>query len=259
MYYKAVSDGKIVDALNGLEYCRYVEKVKRVLRCKESEDPSGVISWQGIIWQVDGWTEFPSDVEVPDLAGTVTLTEIEEEEYTALYAAIQSGLEVEDTEEDEDEEEVDQTTLEYVRDAKIAEMSRACNATIEAGVTVTLSDGLEHTFTLTDEDQANMTSLLLMVANGETLIPYHASGELCVFYSVEDITIITTAATALKTYHTTYYNSLKLWVASMTDITEISAVTYGASIPEEYQSVVLQTLLAGTTSDESDDSDDSES
>lgn len=242
MYYKIVSDGMIVDALNSLECCKYVSKVKRVLRCKIDEDPCGIISWQGIIWHVEGWPEFPEGTE--DIAGTVTYSEIDEEEYTALYEAIASGLEVEDEEEEEEVSEEEQSSLEYIRSAKITEMSKTCNSVIAAGFTVTLSDGLEHTFTLSDEDQANMTSLLLMVANGETAIPYHANGELCVFYSVADIMIITTAGTSLKTYHTTYFNSLKAWINSMTTIAEISAVAYGDDIPIEYQSEVLQVLLA---------------
>ena len=50
---------------------------------------------------------------------------------------------------------------------------------------------------------------------------------------------ITETATAFKTYHTSYYNSLKNWVLSMKTIAEVGAVKYGDPIPAEYCSDVL--------------------
>ena len=83
-----------------------------------------------------------------------------------------------------------------------------------------------------------------MVASGETQIPYHADGELCRFYSAEDINIIITTATQFKTYQVSYFNALKAYIESMTDIETIGAVVYGMEIPVEHQSDVLKVLLA---------------
>ena len=82
-----------------------------------------------------------------------------------------------------------------------------------------------------------------MVASGETNIPYHADGELCKFYSPEDIMKITEGATNFKTYQVSYFNSLKAYIESMSDIESISAITYGVQIPDEYMSDVLKSLL----------------
>ena len=79
---------------------------------------------------------------------------------------------------------------------------------------------------------------------GSTILPYHADGELCRFYSAEDIMTIVTTATSFKTYQVTYHNTLKLYVESLNTIEEISNITYGMDIPEEYQSDVLKAIIA---------------
>jgi hypothetical protein len=56
------------------------------------------------------------------------------------------------------------------------------------------------------------------------------------------MTIINTV-TELKTYHTTYYNSLKSYIQSLDTREEIGKVSYGMNIPDEYQSEVLKDLI----------------
>lgn len=134
-------------------------------------------------------------------------------------------------------------TLDFVREKKLKELSAACNQTIENGIDVNMSDGKTHHFSLTTQDQLNLISLQAMVDQGQELIPYHADGELCKFYSSTDIHKIITAAAQFKTYHTTYYNALKNYVQSLDDIHTISEIKYGIELPEEYQTDVLKTLL----------------
>ena len=122
-------------------------------------------------------------------------------------------------------------------------MSAMCQDVICTGIDVELSDGSVQHFTLEIEDQLNLITLSSMVAAGETMIPYHASDKLCVFYSAEDITRIITAATAFKTFHTSYFNSLKNWIMSVGSIAEMSEIQYGDTIPEEYCSDVLKQLM----------------
>jgi len=81
-----------------------------------------------------------------------------------------------------------------------------------------------------------------MAANGMESIPYHADGEICRFYTAEEITTILAQATAFKIYHTTYYNALKNYINSLDSIEDIAAITYGVELPEEYQSEVLKSL-----------------
>ena len=83
-----------------------------------------------------------------------------------------------------------------------------------------------------------------MIAAGATSIPYHADGELCKYYTADDMANITAMATAHKTYHTSYYNSLRNWVNALSTIEEISSIQYGMIVPEEYCSDVLIDLNA---------------
>lgn len=138
---------------------------------------------------------------------------------------------------------ISESDIDSIRTAKIAEMSVTCNKLICQGFDVILSDGEKHHFSLTTQDQLNMITLSTMVASGEQVIPYHADGESCQWFSASDITTIINAATEFKTYHITYFNSLKLFIESMIDIQAIKEITYGSYIDEEYQSEVLKTLM----------------
>ena len=46
-------------------------------------------------------------------------------------------------------------------------------------------------------------------------------------------------ATEYKTYHNAYFNSLKAYINTITDINYLSKIFYGVQIPEEYQSNLL--------------------
>jgi len=80
------------------------------------------------------------------------------------------------------------------------------------------------------------------MAQTESLIPYHADGETCEFYTPDEINEIISTATAFKNYHLAYYNSLKTYVNALETVEEISAITYGTPIPEEYKTDVLKVL-----------------
>jgi hypothetical protein len=80
------------------------------------------------------------------------------------------------------------------------------------------------------------------MAQTQSLIPYHADGEQCIFYTSEEINEIVETATAFKIYHTTYYNALKGYVNALDTIEAINAIEYGTPIPEEYKSDVLRML-----------------
>lgn len=127
---------------------------------------------------------------------------------------------------------------------KIKEMSGICESTITNGFDIVLSDGKSHHFSLSVQDQLNLITLSTMLASGEEYIPYHADGELCKAYSLEDASAIITTATNFKTYHITYFNSLKAYINSLKSIKTVSAVTYGMEIPDKYKSEVLTALLS---------------
>ena len=135
--------------------------------------------------------------------------------------------------------------LNTIKANKTAEMSAACRAAIVAGFDVTLSDGKDHHFSLTVEDQLNLNALFGLLAAGAEQVPYHADGETCVYFTAADMQTVVQEATAHKTYHESYFNSLKAYIASKRTAAAVNAIEYGTEIPEQYQSDVLKALLEG--------------
>lgn len=175
-----------------------------------------------------------------------TIVEINKEEYDILVPAIENApVPVEEEYEEivipEQINPADEITLDYVREAKINEMSHICNQLIEAGFDVEIQNEIHH-FSLTVQDQLNLITLSSMAAQGNNQIPYHADGELCKFYTAAEINLIVNQATMFKTYHTTYYNALKAYINSLDTIEEISIITYGTELPEEFQTDVLRAI-----------------
>ena len=191
-------------------------------------------------WMVAYEYDYPSYIEA-------SILPISEDEYNAFIHAEESNEEITAIEEEEEELEqevvLDPVTLnelDYLRSSKIKEMSQACKATIEAGFDLELRGETRH-FSLTTQDQLNLMSLSVL-AQDQTLIPYHADGEAYEFYTANEINSIITAANELKNYNTAYYNSLKAYLNSLQTIEDIAAITYGTPIPEEYKSDVLKVL-----------------
>ena len=125
---------------------------------------------------------------------------------------------------------------------KIDEMNQACANAITAGCDVELTDGTTEHFALTAEDQINIATAEKAVQSGATAFPYHADGKLCRMYPAADIMKIIHAATAHKTYHTTYFNHLKTYIERMEDKSEIQAVVYGVALPDDLKAS-LQSIM----------------
>ena len=140
--------------------------------------------------------------------------------------------------------------LETVRETKLAELSKACNAAITAGCGVALSDGSAGHISLTAEDQINLTNAAAAVEGGVEAYPYHLDGQLCALYPAADILAMAQTATAHKLYHTTYYNHLAAWVRRYGTTEEVQAITYGAALPEDLAKNMAAILgAAGGTDD----------
>nr|DAG28160.1 MAG TPA: hypothetical protein [Bacteriophage sp.] len=133
--------------------------------------------------------------------------------------------------------------LENIKSLKLKEISDKCEETIYNGVDVKMSDGTYH-FSLTEKDQLNIFGLQAKISAGQTALEYHADGQPCKYYSVEDIQKLITAAMTLVSYNTTYCNSLNMWIKAETDSSVIENIFYGIDIPETYQSDVLKQYLS---------------
>ena len=250
-YYKIInSDRQVVDALiyDEISYVRFQQRNKLLVNCAKDE-AQGFLSYDLLnVYRTDDMTKFPSSCNY--LYDEVTMKEITEDDYNILRNAIDESKPIEpepeptpDPEPEPEEPKPDDDTLQLVKSGKVSEMSKECNNTITNGFDVVLSDGKSHHFSLTTQDQLNLITLTGLVSSGETSIAYHADNELCKFYSAEDIACITNYATQFKTYHVSYFNSLKAYIEALEDVKEISLIEYGTDIPEEYQSEVLKALL----------------
>lgn len=119
-------------------------------------------------------------------------------------------------------------------------MNEACTKAITDGLDIQISNGDTKHFSLTEKDQINLLGLTMQVATGifnSTGVPYHADGEECKIYSLQDFNLISTKCFAWKTYHTTYCNLVKAYLrklASDKNIIEIHKLQYGDQLPDEY-------------------------
>ena len=116
--------------------------------------------------------------------------------------------------------------LKNIKSLKLKEISDKCEETIYAGVDVEMTDGIHH-FSLTEKDQLNIFGLQAKISAGQTALEYHADGQPCKYYSVEDIQKLITAAMTLVSYNTTYCNSLNMWIKAETDSSVIENISYG--------------------------------
>lgn len=131
--------------------------------------------------------------------------------------------------------------VEIIREAKLAEISGACNSVIVDGFDIELSGETEH-FNLSIEDQSNIANLFRVVELGGTQFPYQADGGRCRVYTAQEIAQIYLAAQTAITTQTTYHNELKAYVQSLTSVDKISAVTYGMNLPKKYATEMQEKL-----------------
>lgn len=135
-------------------------------------------------------------------------------------------------------------TLEEIKAAKKQEIGQACDKIIYDGMDVTLTNGSTEHFSLTDHDQLNLFGKQVQLTAGTDQLEYHSDGQACRYYSAKDMQLITSAAMAYVSYHTTYCNAINMWIAGCGSAEEVQAIYYGADVPEEYKSDVLKAYLA---------------
>lgn len=240
-YYKLILDNTIIGVITSNNFIYYSPVAQCYLRCDETKGE--YISYKGQLYR----TTWMWPIVVQEDYIEVQVNKISESEYNVLKEIFEVKEEIEI----EDDEEIpiptpiepeENPTLEFVRTAKIDEMSYFCHKTIEAGFDLAIRGETKH-FSLTTQDQLNLMSLSITTQiQTQSLIPYHADGEECEFYTVEEINQIISEATTFKNYHLSYYNSLKTYINTLDTIEAIAAITYGTPVPDEYKSDVLKVL-----------------
>ena len=244
-YYKIINDTTFIGACSSSDFRKFQLKHKILLAC--DVDYAQYIQFKDKMYR-DNW--FCPVVTDTVEYGNAKVIEIDEEEYNALIKAIEDNEEIivqpdipDINENESDIDKDEEVTVDYVKEVKIKEMSQKCNQIITNGVDVTLSDNKSHHFSLTIYDQIMISKLADKAKNGENTLPWHEDNGECKFYSSEDILILSNNMELLITYQQTYFNSLKQYIKSLSDIKEISGIEYGCEIPEDYRSDVLNALM----------------
>lgn len=132
--------------------------------------------------------------------------------------------------------DIDAMELDELKQYKISVLSKTCEDTIYAGVDVILSNMETKHFSLTANDQSNLTVINGFLASGIESYPYHADGEQCRLYSSEDLKLIIHAAISHILYQTTLCNGLLTYIRSIDNMEIIKNITYDIDqLPTEYQ------------------------
>lgn len=239
-YYKIIRNNEIIGAVNSHDFFKYQSKNDCFERVNETKGE--YVDYKGVFYR-DTWLK-PTTIDLEFTEASIL--EINEDDYYSFLAAIATNETIPvDPGEPQNrrpyQDVADEISLEYIKSAKLTEMSNTCHQLIEAGFDITLTDGQTHHFSLDTQDQLNLITLSAM-ADTQELVPYHADGEVCKFYTSAEIKQIIAAATQFKIYHTTYYNALKQYINSLNSIEAVSAITYGTELPEEYQSDVFKAI-----------------
>lgn len=239
-YFKLIENNLIVGVVTSDNFMHYNVLTDNYIRA--NEQIGEYVNYNGKFYR-DNWMQpFIHKAKYQD----ITIMEIDEQEYLMLYEALKTEQEIEYAQEiydntEEPETSEDTTSIDFIRASKIKEMSYQCNKTIENGFDIEMEDGTYH-YSYALEDQLNLMNLSAAIARGEEQLSYHADGELCRFYTAAEINEIISTGNAWKTYHTTYFNALKAYINSLETIEEISAITYGIELPEEFKTDVLRVI-----------------
>ena len=127
---------------------------------------------------------------------------------------------------------------------KLEELSDICTKTIYDGLNIRLSDGTTEHFTLDEHDQLNLSGIGLQLLQGAETVAWHTSDATkpCKFYSAEDASKIISTLTVYKSYHITYFRDLRIYMNSLTNISDINCIEYGSAIPDDFKSDVLKNI-----------------
>lgn len=128
------------------------------------------------------------------------------------------------------------------KEVKVQSLSNTCSNTIYQGIPITLFDGSTQHFTLTEQDQLNLSGIGLKLLMGAQQIAWHEDDvtKECQYYSAEDAQKIIATLTTFKEYHITYFRDLRIYVYSLNTVEEVEAIEYGFELPEEFKSQVLK-------------------
>ncbi len=168
-----------------------------------------------------------------DYSGHKYIYKQEDDGLTFILTADENDVYVEPEPEPIPELEPYIPTFEDIKNDKINYLSSICNRNVINGVDVEIDGNVEH-FSYKDEDQVNIKEIFDLAVQTNVPMYYHADGESCKLYTVEQIIAIYSTASANKMHHTTYFNQLKMFVDTLETEEDIETITYGQELTGEY-------------------------
>lgn len=245
-WFKVIQGDRFLGVVTDQNFVRYSAKSGRLHVCKAIDGELLVLNDK---FYRDDWM-LPLGSDTPVEYEAATVVSIPETEYDILNKVnvtepvnLESLYNTEQEEEKSEKvpDEITTATIDAVRQHKLEELSAACRESIEGGFDLVLRDGATHHFSLTQNDQINLIDLQTALTLHDELV-YHADGELMQFLGEADAQDILLGARKWRNYNLALYNSFKNWINCLEDISAIDAVTYDSEIPDEYCTVVLETL-----------------
>lgn len=220
--YKIISNNKVIDVVTVPKFVRFLPYDHIALTDKSAA--------HGIVGS-DNKTIYSFITDTNHLV--VTIEKIDTAELSRLKDLLSSGQEI----------HADETVLANAKRAKISDMSATCKSKITDGFTIKLSDDCFYNFRLTQEDQLNLIHIESQIAAGEINFVYHATNEPVRVYSRQDMSDIVKAFRKHVLYHTTYFNVIKQYIESLTDVEAIKTLNYGTDVSAAVKNPALRQIL----------------
>jgi hypothetical protein len=221
--YKVIHDDKIIDVVKHPKFIKFLASGHIAM--------TDYSSAQGLVGSDNSTLYCFAPVNDRNLTN-VKIVKINEAELNRLSGLLSSGQVI----------SADESALVKAKREKLSSLSSSCKNKIVAGFTIELSDG-EQNFKLTTEDQLNLMQIENQLSSGESYFVYHATNQPCRIYTKEDMLKVISAFRRHVLYHTTYYNVVKQYINSLTDIEKVNMLSYGDDVSDMVDDAILKQIL----------------
>lgn len=220
--YKIIQNNKVIDVVKYPQFLKFLASGHIAITDKTSAD--GIASSdQRTVYSLQPHTKYQ----------TVTIEKIDLNELERLQSLLGSGQEV----------IADTSVLDKARRSTLQRLSNQCKANISAGFSLTLSNGEPYSFKLTAEDQLNLMSIEGQLNTGAETVIYHATNQPCKVFTRDEMLKVIKAFRHHVTYHTTYFNAVKQYINSLTDVEKIKKFEYGMDVSFVINDRVIKRIL----------------
>lgn len=125
---------------------------------------------------------------------------------------------------------VNHSTLDQVKAFHMKALNRIGQSMIYKGFSYPSPEGEPQQFSLTEQDQANITNLNLLCKGGISFVPYHANGQSCRMFTAEEMMGLAEKASKFVTFHITRMNALHQLVMEATNKKDVLAIQYNTPL-----------------------------